>query len=106
MSEQVLPAFFPDWSLKVPLTLRYVGRRIDQNGAQLRIIVRFSMQKEKACLGRDGDADFVGKLETVATFELFLGQENLHMTQELSLILRRESSKERQVVCDDGSPPG
>jgi hypothetical protein len=37
------------------------------------------MQKEKACLGRDCQAHFVGQIETTAPFELLLGQEDLDM---------------------------
>jgi hypothetical protein len=105
MSEQTLPAFFPDGPLKVPLALRYVRRRIDKNRAQLWIIVCFAMQEEKARLGRDREADLISKLETTAAFESLLGQEDLDMAQELSLILGREPSKDRKVTCESGSPP-
>jgi hypothetical protein len=94
MTEQALPAFFPDRPLKMPLTVGDVGRWIDQDGAQLRVIIGLAMQEEKAGLGRDRQAHFVRQLETTATFELLLGQKDPDMSEKFGLILGREFSKD------------
>jgi hypothetical protein len=62
------------------------------------------MQEKKACLGCNRDPDFVGEFKTAAAFEMFFGEKNLDVTEELGLILEREPAEDWKVTCDDRSP--
>ncbi len=42
------------------------GRGVDENGKDVSVVVVRETQKEKARLGGDGDADFVGEFEAAA----------------------------------------
>ena len=53
VAEQMLFSHFPDRPLQMPLSLSNVGRWINKDGAQLRIVVGLAMQEEKAGLGRN-----------------------------------------------------
>ena len=64
------------------------------------------MKQQDARLGRDGNADLVGEFEPTAAFEVLLGKEDLRMPEQLSLVLRREATKERNVALDDALPLG
>src|SRR3954463_16464391 len=62
------------------------------------------MEKKETGLGRDRDANFVRQLESAAAFESLLLQENLHMPEQLRLIVRRQARKDGQVARDDLPP--
>ena len=72
VAEQVLPALFPDWPLKMPLSMRDVGRWINKDCAQFRVIVCLSMKEEKTRVSSNCETDFVRKLESAAALELLL----------------------------------
>jgi hypothetical protein len=46
----MLFSHFPDRPLQMPLSLSNVGRWINKDGAQFRVIVRLSMEEEKTSL--------------------------------------------------------
>ena len=58
-----------------------VAARVDQYRRQTWVIVGAPVQQQKAGLNRDGYTDFVGDFEPAATFEAFLRQKNLRVTQ-------------------------
>jgi hypothetical protein len=64
----------------------------------MRVVIGFTVKKEKAGLGRDRQADFIGNFEPTAAFEALLGQENLNVTQEFSLIRGRKPTEDRKVA--------
>ena len=98
VTEEGLLAFLPNGSLQMSLSGHVVRGRIDQDTAQLRIIVSLAMEQEKAGLRRNRQANFIGKFETAAAFEPLLGQEDPDVAQELILIRWREPAG-RTVNC-------
>jgi hypothetical protein len=68
VSESVLFALLPDPSFQLPFSVRQIGRWVDKNRAEVRIVVGLAMEQEKAGLARDRQPDLIRKFETAATF--------------------------------------
>src|SRR5436190_14378781 len=100
----MLFARFPDRPLKMPLSMGNVGRWINKDGAQLRVIVRLSMEKEKTRLASNRETDLVRQLESAATLKLLLSQEDLNVPQKFSSILGRKSAEEGKIAGESQSP--
>jgi hypothetical protein len=98
MSQPVLSALLPNRSFKVPVFMRQVGRGVDQNRTQMRIIICFTMEEEKAGLGRNRQANFLSNFEATAAFEALLSQKYLDVTQEFSLIRGRKSAEDGKIA--------
>ena len=62
------------------------------------------MEEKQTGLSSDGETDFVRQFESAATFEPFLGQKNLNMSQKFSLILRRKPAEDRKTSRERQSP--
>jgi hypothetical protein len=86
------------------LVLDQIGFGIDEYGLKFRIVAGFAAQQQQAGLRSDGDADFVCDFETGAAFEVLLGQENLHVAEQLVLILLVQPGKEREILFENGEP--
>ena len=106
VAEAVLAALFPDAAADVALLVRGVSRRIDDDGNQLRVVIRLAMQQQQARLPRDGDADLVGQLEPADSLEVLLRQKYLGVSEQLGLIVRREAGEDREIALEDRAPGG
>src|SRR2546429_9958638 len=63
VAKQMLFSRFPDRPLKMPLSMSNVGRWINKDGAQFRVIVRLSMKEEKTRLAGNRKTDLVSQVE-------------------------------------------
>ena len=81
-----------------------IGRRIDQDGDEARVVVRLAVKEQHAGLRGDRDADLVGDRQAAAPFEALLGQEDLYVAQELLPILERQARRVGDVLLDDRAP--
>ena len=63
------------------------------------------MQEEHARLRGDGDANLVGDLQAAASLEMFLGEEDLDVAEQLLSIGGRQQLGVWHVARDD-RPPG
>ena len=57
---------------------------IDQDGLQVRIVVRPAVQEEDARMGGHGHPDFIGQLQASASLEILLVEEDLYVAEEIS----------------------
>ena len=87
-----------------PTPRHQIGRRIDQDGDEVRIVVGLAMQQQDAGLRGDRDADLVGDLQAAAAFEALLGKEHLDVPEELVLILGWQARRVGDVLLDDRAP--
>ena len=62
------------------------------------------MQQKQTRLRRDRCSNLVGDFLSGAPFEIFFRQENLNVIEQFSLIVRRQSSEERNVAFNDLEP--
>jgi hypothetical protein len=53
-----------------------------------------------------GDPDFIGELETTATLKLLLGEQDLNVTEELTLVCCGKTGEERNIALDNPLPLG
>ena len=60
-----------------------IGRRIHQDGDEVRIIVGLAMEEQDAGLRGDRDPNLVGDLEAATSFETLLCEEHLDVSGEL-----------------------
>lgn len=68
------------------------------------IVISRAMQEKQACLGCDRHPNLVGQFKTTAAFEMFFGEKDLNVAEELGLILGRESSEDWKIACDNRPP--
>jgi len=104
LAEAIVLPFFPEPAADVPLTGHRVSGRIHEDRLEARVVVRVAMHQEKARLCGDGDADLFGELEAAAPLEVLLGDEYLHVAEQLSLVRRAEMPEDGQVALGDGAP--
>jgi hypothetical protein len=104
LTEPWFATFVPDITLEVPRFVRCVTRGIGKNRSQLGVVISRAMQEKKARLGCDRDPDLLGDFKPAAAFEMFFGEKDLDVTEELGLILGREAAENWKVACDDRSP--
>jgi hypothetical protein len=64
------------------------------------------VEEEETRLCGDRDPDLVGQSEPTAPLEDLLGEEDLHVPQQLRLVRRRQAAEDRQVPLDDLAPRG
>ena len=83
----------------VPLLVDGVGRWINQDGEEPREIIRFTAQQQKTGLRRDDHANFVCDNLASAAFEPLFRQENLHMAEQLVLVVRRKSLQRKRPIA-------
>jgi hypothetical protein len=62
------------------------------------------MQKKQTRLTGNGDANLVGEHESPTAFEVFLGDEDLGVAEQLGLIFDRKSIEDRQVALEYLAP--
>lgn len=79
-----------------------ISIRIDQNGLQTRIKIVFAIEQQDAGIGGDGDSYLVGHFQTAAPFKILLGDEDLDMTPQRPLLLRREACIVRNIPLQNG----
>ena len=104
VTEATVFALLPDVVAEVAVLVRDVSRWINENGCQLRVVIRLAMQQKKARLRGDSDTDLVGEFKSTATFEVFFREEDLHATKKLCLIRRRKAAENWNVARDDRFP--
>jgi len=104
--EPNLVAFLPQAATDWTFARHQVGARVHKDGRQAWIVVRRTVQQQDARLSGDGDADLVRELETTAAFEMLFRKENLRMSEQLPLVLRRQATEGSNVPLDDALPLG
>jgi hypothetical protein len=62
------------------------------------------MKQKQTSLSRNRHRDFIRDFNAGATFESFLGEKDLDVTEKLTLFRSRESSKEANITLDDREP--
>jgi hypothetical protein len=68
----------------------HVGLRVDDDRAQLGVVVRLAVQQQDAGLRRDRHPDLVGDLQAKGALEHLLVQEHLDVPPQLGLLLGRQ----------------
>jgi len=62
------------------------------------------VQQEHARLRSNRDAYLIRHLQAATSLEVFLGQKNLHVTEQLDLIRWLQTPEYREISLDDGAP--
>src|ERR1700674_3262810 len=62
------------------------------------------MQQEQARLSGDGDADLVRQLKPTDSLEVLLRQEYLGVSEQLRLVVGRETVEDWQIALEDHAP--
>jgi hypothetical protein len=104
VSETVLRTLLPDSTADVPLFLRSVSTRVNDDSRELGIVVCVTMEKQQTRLRRDRDANLISEVETAGALKMFLGEKYLDMPLELTLIALRQSSVYSNIVLENVGP--
>ena len=102
--ESIFRPFLPDSSADVPHFIGSITSRVNEDRRQLRIVVGLSVKQQQARLRRDGDANLIRQFQPTTSFEMFFREKYLYMTEQLLLILFRQSPKEGKIALENRSP--
>src|SRR6266536_133251 len=108
------PGFAAEWRGlfhdpgKVPAedVLRDDSVRIDQHRPQRRVTKTFQAEEQETCFGRDRHFHRVGDGEAGASFEVLLGDEDLHEPQQALTLGRAQAAREGYVTLENVIPGG
>ena len=105
---------FPDQRLRCGGKLAGAGRVrelgdeavwIHEHRAKAGIARTLEVEQQEASLRGDCDFDLLGHGETAASFEMFVGEKQLHQAQQPLSLVGTQAASERNALVDHITPP-
>ena len=81
-----------------------VGAGVDEDRGQLGVDIGITVEQEQASLSGDGHLDLIVQHQSAATFEVFLGEQDLDEAVEFESVGLRKASVKAYVLLDDRQP--